>query len=341
MKSQPNNPESEEHLLVSLVAPVRDEAATIDELLAGVAAQTRQPDEIVFVDGGSRDDTVERLRGAAAGSSSIRVVEAGDATPGRGRNVGIAAASYDWIALADAGNRLEPDWLARLVAIAERDPAVEVVYGNFEIATDTFFERCAALAYPPPKEARPEGLMRAPSIASVLMRREVWRKVGGFPDLRAAEDLAFMEEIARRGFKTAWEPRATIWWRLRPDFASTYAKFVLYSRHNVWAGRARLWHYGVARQYALVAVFVLLAAVHSVWWLAGIALWLAARTFRSIWRRREGRSRAWALNPAQFFGVMLILLTIDLGTFVGWAQALLTRPPATVGDAALSDATNL
>jgi glycosyltransferase involved in cell wall biosynthesis len=339
--SQPNNPVAEERLLVSLVAPVRDEAATLRELLAGVAAQTRQPDEIVFVDGGSRDDTVARLREAALHDTSIRVVEAGEATPGRGRNVGIAAASHDWIALADAGNRLEPDWLARLVAVAEHDPAVEVVYGNFEIETDTFFERCAALAYPPPKETRPAGLMRAPSIASVLLRREVWRKVGGFPDLRAAEDLAFMEEIARRGFKTAWEPRATIWWRLRPDFASTLRKFILYSRHNVWVGRARFWHYGVARQYALVAVFVLLAVVHSAWWLAGIALWLAARTFRSIWRRREGRTLAWALNPAQFIGVMLILLTIDLGTFVGWAQALFTRPRAMTDDAARDAAPNL
>jgi glycosyltransferase involved in cell wall biosynthesis len=331
--SQPNDHNFAARLGVSLVVPVRDEAKSIDELLAGISAQTRQPDEVLFVDGGSRDATVELLREASARDPSIRVVEAGDATPGRGRNVGISAATHEWIALADAGNRLEADWLERLCEVIEREPAVEVVYGNFEIATDTFFERCAALAYPPLKEERPTGRMRAPFIASSLLRREVWRQVGGFPDLRAAEDLMFMEEIARRGFKTAWEPRATVWWQLRPDFASTFRKFVLYSRHNVWAGRARHWHYGIARQYALVIIFVLLAALHSAWWLVGVGLWLAARTLRSIWRRREGRSVAWALNPAQFLGVMAILLTIDLGTFVGWAQALLSRPPAAKTDA--------
>ncbi|MDT7540300.1 MAG: hypothetical protein QOE33_204 [Acidobacteriota bacterium] len=326
--SQPHDPASPERLRVSLVVPVRDEAATIDRLLSTLARQTRQPDEIIFVDGGSRDETVARLREAAARSSSIRIVEAGDATPGRGRNVGIEAATHEWIALTDAGNRLESDWLENLVAVVRRDPSVEVVYGNFEIATDTYFTRCAALAYPPVKIERAEGRIRGPFIASSLLRRDAWRRVGGFPDLRAAEDLIFMEELERRGCRIVLEPRATVWWELRPGFASTFKKFVLYSRHNVWAGRARQWHYGVARQYALVALFIALAALNSAWWLVAVALWLAARTFRSVWRRREGRGLLWALNPAQFVGVAAIILTVDLATFIGWAQALAAHPPA-------------
>jgi glycosyltransferase involved in cell wall biosynthesis len=320
-----------EPLRVSLVVPVRDEEASVGELLAGITAQTRRPDETVIVDGGSRDATLTRLRDAAARDSSLRVVEAGEATPGRGRNVGIAAASHDWIALTDAGNRLEPDWLERLVEVVRRDPSVEVVYGNFEPAEETFFESCAALAYPPPKQEREGGRIRGPFIASSLLRREVWRKVGGFPDLRAAEDLMFMDEIERRGFKIVWEPRATVWWQLRPTLASTFRKFVLYSRHNVWAGRARHWHYGVARQYALILPFAALAVAHSAWWLVVPALWLAARTARSIERRREGARLRRAYNPARFCGVMLILLTIDAATFIGWAQALLSRPGAKSG----------
>ncbi|HEV2765010.1 MAG TPA: glycosyltransferase, partial [Pyrinomonadaceae bacterium] len=53
-------------LRVSLVVPVRDEAETIDELLSSIAAQTRPPDEVLIVDGGSRDDTVARVRAAGA-----------------------------------------------------------------------------------------------------------------------------------------------------------------------------------------------------------------------------------------------------------------------------------
>jgi glycosyltransferase involved in cell wall biosynthesis len=313
---------------VSLVVPVRDEAATIGELLRSIAAQTRRPDEVVFVDGGSRDETVALLRDASAVvGARVRVVEAGDATPGRGRNVGIEAARCEWIALTDAGNRLEPDWLERLLEVVQKDESIEVVYGNYEPVTSTFFERCAALTYPAPKHLREGELMRAPFIASSLLRREVWRRVGGFPDLRAAEDLMFMEAVEREGFRTGWAPRATVHWQLRPTLASTFRKFVLYSRHNVWAGRQRFWHYGVARQYALAAPFLLLAIVHSAWWLLLPVAGVLARAARSIWRRREGRSILWALNPAQLAGVTLLILTIDLATFIGWAQARLRTPP--------------
>ena len=108
-------------LRVSLVIPVRNEAATISDLLASIYGQTLRACEIVFVDGGSMDDTVQILREAARENSFLRLLEAQDATPGRGRNVGIEAASNDWVALTDAGVRLEPTWLERLVVEVERD----------------------------------------------------------------------------------------------------------------------------------------------------------------------------------------------------------------------------
>lgn len=311
---------------VSLIIPVRDEAATVQTLLDSIASQTRQPDEVIFVDGGSVDDTVERLRAASQGDARIRVIEAGAATPGRGRNIGIEAARHEWVALTDAGIRLEPLWLEHLVEVAMRDPSAGVVYGNYEPVVNSFFERCAALSYPPPKQERPGGRMRGPSTASMMLRREVWESVGGFPDLRAAEDLIFMERIRKRGCKEGWSPQATARWQLQPNLRSTFRKFVLYSRHNVWAGRQWDWHYGVARQYIMALPFVLLALAHSLWWLVVPLLIQLARVAKSIWNRREGRGLLWLLNPAQLAGVAVILLSIDAATFIGWAQAAWQKP---------------
>ncbi len=311
---------------VSLVVPVRDEAASVEMLLGSIASQTLAPEEVLFVDGGSVDDTVEQLRAAGRERGRIRIIEAGEASPGRGRNLGIEAARCEWVALTDAGIRLEPTWLERLVEVARRDPSVAVVYGNYEPFTTSFFERCAALAYPPPKQERPGGRMRGPSTASMLLSREAWAKVGGFPDLRAAEDLIFMERIRTEGFKEGWAPAATAWWQLRPSLASTFRKFVLYSRHNVWAGRQWDWHYGIARKYILMLPFIVLAIAHSLWWLSVPLLVTAARVGLSIWRRREGRGLLWMINPAQFLGVAAIILTIDAATFIGWGQALYQKP---------------
>src|SRR5262249_53641970 len=196
-----------------------------------------------------------------------------------------------------------------------------VVYGNYEPIQETFFERCAALAYVPAKQHRPGGMMRGPFIASALIHRDVWEAVGGFPDLRAAEDLVFMERIDGQKLNVGWAPGATVAWRLQPSLARTYRRFVLYSKHNVWAGRQWDWHHGIARMYLLAVPCLVLGTVHSWWWLVVPLLGALARVAKSIWIRREGRGLLWALNPVQFAGVGLILVTIDLATFVGWAQA--------------------
>jgi cellulose synthase/poly-beta-1,6-N-acetylglucosamine synthase-like glycosyltransferase len=164
--------------------------------------------------------------------------------------------------------------------------------------------------------------MRGPFIASSMVRREVSLKIGGFPDLRAAEDLIFMNRIVEAGYAVAWAPQAIVWWEMRPDLAQTFRRFALYSKHNVFAGRQWDWHYGIARQYAVAAVFVILAIIHSPWWLLGPVLGFGTRVFVSVWRRRDQRGLLWALNPAQLVSVGVILLTIDLATFVGWAQAI-------------------
>lgn len=310
-------------LPVSLVIPVRDEEATVDSLLASIGAQTQPVDEVIFVDSGSSDRTLARLRDASLGNTPIRVIESGAGSPGKGRNIGIAAATNEWVALTDAGIKLEPRWLEELVEVVLRNPDVDVVYGNYEPVVDTFFERNAALVYVPAKQERAGAKMRGPSIASCLMRREVWQAVGGFPDLRAAEDLMFMEQVERR-FKIGWAPRATVWWQLRPSLLSTFRKFVLYSRHNVIAGRQKYWHYGIARQYILASLVALVALVTGIWWLLlAIPLGLLLRVFKSIWSRRETLSVAGLINPLRWVHVMIITLAIDLATFVGWIQAYL------------------
>ncbi len=308
-------------ILVSLVVPVRNEAATIADLLISIRSQTLPANEVLLVDGGSLDNTVEILRSAAQGDSSLHLLEAPDSTPGRGRNIGIEAASSDWIALTDAGIRLEPTWLERLVAEVERDPSVNLVFGAYEAQAETFFQHCAAAAYVAPKQHRPGGLMRGPFIASCLLHRSLWRAVGGFPDLRAAEDLIFMERCQRVG-KIAWAPQALVTWQLQPTLRATFRRFALYSYHNVLAGRQRYWHHGVARKYLVAMMIVILATVHSPVWLLALLIAVVARAAKSIWKYDEPRRLAWLFNPARLLLVGAILAVIDLATFVGWGHAI-------------------
>lgn len=303
-----------------MVVPVRDEADNIAGLIESIRCQTQAPDEVIFVDGGSRDATIEILTSACAANRNFRLLTERHALPGQARNIGVANANYEWIAFTDAGNKLEPDWLEQLVTVADSDDDAAMVCGNFEPAIDSFFTECAAIAYLQP---RSEDRVTDPFIASSLLHKDVWSAVGGFPDLRAAEDLIFFEDVGKKGLKILSAPKANVHWELQPNLWRTFRRFFVYSRVNVWAHRQKYWHYGVARLYALGLPFLGLAVWKSVWWLLFLAAGLSARVLANIWRHRGEHDLLWLMNPLRFIYVLVITLTVDLATFSGWISAKL------------------
>lgn len=301
---------------VAVVIPARDEAATIERLLDSLLAQSRLPDEIVVVDAGSADDTAKIVAGYSNGHATVRLVRSGPSNPGSARNRGIESTAAEWIAFTDAGIRVEPEWLERLLAVAGSEPGVDVVYGSYEPELGSYFEECAGLAYLPAPTPRGGGMIRGPSLASSLFRRRVWEEVGGFPAHRAAEDLIFMEAAERIGARIAFAPGAVVHWQIPSGWRSTLRRFTLYSKHNLIAGRGRYWHRGVLRQYVAVLLALSLTPFSSVFFLAP-PLWLGARVGRTLWRKRCGFSIRHPLRPDRWLTVAGILLLLDLATFAG------------------------
>lgn len=274
------------------------------------------------MDGGSRDGTAALAQSLAAGDPRVQVIEAGDATPGRGRNVGIEAAKNEWVALTDAGIRLDATWLERLVAVAEGDPSLRVVYGHYEPIVQTFFDRCATLAYVTPPRDTPAGPMRGPIMASALLSKEAWAQAGTFPDLRSGEDIIFMDRVRELGVPSGWAPDAIVLWEMRPTLRATFGRFRLFSYNAVHTGLTSDWHKPVARVYLIGAGLLLLARARGRRWALLAAAGAAARIESRIWRRRGGRDWRWALHPGQFAGVAVVSTAIDVATFVGWGQAV-------------------
>jgi glycosyltransferase involved in cell wall biosynthesis len=312
---------------VSVVSPVKNEAGTIERLLFSLAAQTVRPDEVIVVDGGSVDGTADLVEAWARRhrlTNWVRVLRLDEATPGKGRNAGVEAARNEWIAFTDAGIRVEPFWLERLTEVVRNHEAVDVVYGSYEPVTDNWVEECSALAYVEPKRERAGEPMRGPFIASSLMRRSVWRGVGGFPDYRAAENLVFMDAVERHRYKIAWAPRATVWWELQPTLGETFRHVALQARDSARVGQARRQHF-IAQQYSVWLAFAMMAVIFCSWaWLL-VAAGYGARVAYKIWVHREGRGIFWALRPERFAGVMLVLLIVDAAILAGWGGSVWQR----------------
>jgi hypothetical protein len=136
-----------------------------------------------------------------------------------------------------------------------------------------------------------------------------------------------MEQAEKAGGDIAMAPDAKVEWHLRQDIPSTWKRFDLYSKYNVWAGRQRYWHYGIARQYAGVLIITLIATLYTpLAWLA-LPAWLLARVAKRCWMHRHTFGLSTIFNP--FVIIMLIVLTlvIDSATYSGWVKALFTKQP--------------
>jgi glycosyltransferase involved in cell wall biosynthesis len=276
---------------ISVIATVLNEGPAIERLLASLAAQSRVPDEVVIVDGGSTDATLDVLENWAASERlPLRVLQQPGANISQGRNVAIAAATGDVIATTDAGVRLEPRWLQALVAPFESEAPhrfVAGVSGWFVADPQTLFETAmGATVLPHLREVEADTFL--PSSRSVAFRQAAWEAVGGYPEwLDYCEDLIFDLRLQDRYGPFAFAPEARVHFRPRGSLPALFRQYYQYARGD---GKADLWRKRHAIRYLtyLLAgpVLVALALVHSPgWWLAllaGLAIY-AATPYRRLW----------------------------------------------------------
>lgn len=316
------------YMKVSVVVPVRDEEDSIRELLDGLLNQTRLPDEIIITDGGSVDSTPQIIEDYIDKGAPVSLIRAEAALPGRGRNLGAEQSRCEWLAFTDAGTRPANDWLEALVRRAEQDETIDMVYGSWAPVTDTFFKECAAIAYVPPPTLRSGIISRPKSIASTLLRREAWQDVKGFPEqLRSGEDLIFMDRVEGAGFRFVHEPLAQVQWNIRPTLASTFSRFLVYSRNNIRAGLWRQWQATILSRYLILLIMLLVVLlIDPRWFFIPIVCWLgmlAARAVRSIIRNQSCYPASFTRNVVRTLLITAVLAVVDAAAIFGSIQWLL------------------
>jgi glycosyltransferase involved in cell wall biosynthesis len=215
---------------ISLIATVKDAGEHVPDFLQSVRAQTRPPDEVVVVDGGSTDETRDILRAAA----DITLIEAPGANIAQGRNIAIRSAAHDVIAVSDADCVLGPDWLAQLERALE--DGADVAMGFYRPMVQSFFEACAAaVSVRDEDEIDPERFL--PSSRSIAFRREHFERAGGYPEwLEIGEDMYLNHRLRELDTRMEFVPRAVAYWRIRPTPAAMWRQYFRYAEGDGLAG---------------------------------------------------------------------------------------------------------
>jgi glycosyltransferase involved in cell wall biosynthesis len=218
---------------VSAILPVYNGRRFLLGAVRSVLAQTLPPSELIVVDDGSTDGSLDELEGLPPAPFPVRVVRQANAGQSAARNAAVRLAEGDLLAFLDQDDQWHPQHLEALVAPLLADPAVGWAYSDFDemdvdgnLVTHAFLRVQGGIH---PKRTIYEcvegDLMVLPS-ASVI-RRSAFEQTGGFDEaLCGYEDDDLFVRFFRLGWGHVFLDRALVRFRIHTAGSSASPRFI-------------------------------------------------------------------------------------------------------------------
>lgn len=122
---------------VSVILPCYNGEKYLRQCVDSILNQTLSDLELICVDDGSSDSTLDILRGYEAADPRVRVLIQENAGAGAARNNGLRLAKGEYLSFLDADDFFEPEMLRETVDAAEQYRADYVVFGSDRYHMDT------------------------------------------------------------------------------------------------------------------------------------------------------------------------------------------------------------
>lgn len=323
---------------VTVVATVLNNGSTVSHLVDSILNQTRKPNEIIFVDGGSNDNTVPILKEYEANHKNFRVIS-DNLNKAKSRNLGIEEAKYKIIAQIDGSCVADSHWLKRLIS-PMKDKTIGVSAGFYDIvAKNDIAKAVAPFIGITPRRFDPRSYM--PTGRSLAIRKRVWKDLGGYSeDLQwSGEDNLFNYKLLKNNIKIARVPEAYVNWHAPKTFRDAYNKIFSYT-----AGIAQTGTWGhpceslatinanifsTYIRYALGGILFALSIL-NLFFLYILTLGFTMYFFYSMWSKRDE-----VRDQKAFMLVPVVQVVSDIAVMAGFVSGLASplrsrRSPHTV-----------
>lgn len=170
---------------ISIIIPVFNGEKFIAEAIDSVLNQTTKVDEIIVIDDGSTDNTVQVLE---TYSTQIKYIFQNNLGVSAARNAGIKLATSKYIAFLDHDDLYLPNKIADALLIFTKNPQADVVLGKWEyLFADPIFEEIHR------KKVGVTNSTTGVLVGSYVFKRDVFKTIGNFDEtLKFAEDVDLM-----------------------------------------------------------------------------------------------------------------------------------------------------
>lgn len=175
---------------LAIIVPVLDEAALLGACLDALLTQAF--DELIVVDGGSRDASLAIANQRAAAAPRLRAISA-PAGRARQMNAGARAARAGILLFLHVDTRLPP----RAPALIQAAIGAGARWGRFDVRLDTRHPLGDIVARAMNLRAALTGI--ATGDHAIFVRREVFESIGGFADIPLMEDIDLTRRLRRHG----------------------------------------------------------------------------------------------------------------------------------------------
>lgn len=219
---------------VSVCITVFNEEGSVSKLLDSLLSQTKKPSEIVIVDGGSSDKTVQIIRHWQKKDKRIKLLVE-KCSRSRGRNMSVELAKNGIIAMTDAGCLPRKDWLDAITCPFE-NKNIEISAGFYKMTCKRPIQR--ALSVFLGTHESDFDITFLPSTRSIAFKKSLWEKVGGFPENLddTAEDTVFSKKAIDEKAKFTRVKDAVVEWGMPETFSEGINKMYLYARGDAKSG---------------------------------------------------------------------------------------------------------
>jgi glycosyltransferase involved in cell wall biosynthesis len=218
---------------ISVILPVFNGRRFLPGAVRSVLAQTLPPCELIVVDDGSTDGSLEELDHLPPAPFPVRVLRQANAGQSAARNAAAREATGEYLAFLDQDDAWYPRHLEELVAPLAADPAVGWAYCDFDemdvdgnLVTRAFLREQEATH---PKRTIYEcvagDLMVLPSAS--VMRRDAFAQAGGFDEaLSGYEDDDLFVRFFRLGWEHVFVDRPLLRFRIHASGSSASPRFL-------------------------------------------------------------------------------------------------------------------